>query len=106
MEGFIVRVNANNYEVYCGGNTYPCIARGKIKKNVDKLFAAFESAMDKNEYLEVGKIVKAIDDLIGNLKIVIKETISPYLGILYTTNIPHNGDCVVVLIALPLHRNR
>jgi len=30
--------------------------------------------MEKNEYLEVGKIVKAIDDLIGNLKIVINET--------------------------------
>ena len=43
-------------------------------ENVDKLFAAFEEAMEQNEYLEVGKIVKAIDDIIGNLKIVIKET--------------------------------
>lgn len=43
-------------------------------ENVDKLFSAFESAMENNEYLEVGKIVKAIDDLIGNLKIVINET--------------------------------
>ncbi len=43
-------------------------------ENVDKLFSAFEDAMDKNEYLEVGKIVKAIGDIIGNLKIVIKET--------------------------------
>ncbi len=43
-------------------------------ENVDKLFSAFEIAMEKNEYLEVGKIVKAIDDIIGNLKIVIKET--------------------------------
>lgn len=43
-------------------------------ENVDKLFSAFEEAMEKNEYLEVGKIVKAIDDLIGNLKIVINET--------------------------------
>ena len=43
-------------------------------ENVDKLFSAFEIAMDKNEYLEVGKIVKAIDDIIGNLKIVISET--------------------------------
>ncbi len=43
-------------------------------ENVDKLFSAFEDAMDKNEYLEVGKIVKAIDDVIGNLKIVINET--------------------------------
>lgn len=43
-------------------------------ENVDKLFGAFEDAMEKNEYLEVGKIVKAIDDLIGNLKVVINET--------------------------------
>lgn len=43
-------------------------------ENIDKLFGAFEDAMEKNEYLEVGKIVKAIDDVIGNLKIVIKET--------------------------------
>ncbi len=43
-------------------------------ENVDKLFKAFEVAMEKNEYLEVGRIVKAIDDVIGNLKVVIKET--------------------------------
>ena len=43
-------------------------------ENVDKLFVAFENAMDKNEYLEAPKIVKAIDDTIGNLKIVISET--------------------------------
>ena len=42
-------------------------------ENVDKLFAAFEVAMDQNSYEEVGKIVKGIDDLIGNLKIVIEE---------------------------------
>ncbi len=42
-------------------------------ENVDKLFSAFEVSMDKNEYQEVGKIVKAIDDTIGNLKIVIEE---------------------------------
>ena len=43
-------------------------------ENVDKLFSTFEFAMDKNQYTEVGKIVKAIDDTIGNLKIVIEET--------------------------------
>lgn len=42
-------------------------------ENVDKLFSAFEVAMDNNEYTEVGKIVKAIDDTIGNLKVVIEE---------------------------------
>ncbi len=42
-------------------------------ENVDKLFSTFEKAMDNNDYTEVGKIVKAIDDTIGNLKIVIEE---------------------------------
>jgi len=42
-------------------------------ENVDKLFAAFESSMEKKAYQEVSKIVKAIDDLIGNLKLVIEE---------------------------------
>ncbi len=42
-------------------------------ENVDKLFSAFEVAMENNEYTEVGKIVKAIGDIVGNLKIVIEE---------------------------------
>ena len=42
-------------------------------ENVDKLFAAFEIAMDNNSYTEVPKIVKAIDDLVGNLALVIDE---------------------------------
>ena len=43
-------------------------------ENVDKLFSAFETAMENNAYTEVGKIVKALDDTIGNLNIVIEET--------------------------------
>ena len=43
-------------------------------ENVDKLFVSFENAMDKNEYTEVGKIVKAIDDIVSNLKEIIKDT--------------------------------
>ena len=42
-------------------------------ERVDKLFSAFEVAMENKSYQEVGKIVKAIDDLIGNLKVVIEE---------------------------------
>ncbi len=42
-------------------------------ENVDKLFAAFEVAMENNSYEEVGKIVKGISDIIGNLKIIIGE---------------------------------
>ncbi len=53
----------------------------KIKKpielqfeNVDKLFSSFENAMDRNAYTEVGKIVKAIDTIISNLRVVVDET--------------------------------
>ena len=42
-------------------------------ENVDKLFSAFEVSMENNAYTEVGKIVKALDDTIGNLSIVIEE---------------------------------
>ena len=42
-------------------------------ENVDKLVAAFEVAMEQNAYEEVGRIVKGIDDLIGNLGVVIEE---------------------------------
>ena len=42
-------------------------------ENIDKLFSAFEQAMENNIYSEVGKIVKALDDTIGNLSIVIDE---------------------------------
>ena len=42
-------------------------------ENVDKLFSAFEVAMETNNYEEVGKIVKGIDDIIGNLGIVVDE---------------------------------
>lgn len=42
-------------------------------ENVDKLFAAFENAMDQNSYTEVGRIVKAIADVIGNLRVIIDE---------------------------------
>ena len=42
-------------------------------ENVDKLFSAFEISMENNAYTEVGKIVKALDDTIGNLSIVIEE---------------------------------
>ncbi len=43
-------------------------------ENVDKLFQAFEVTMEKNAYTEVGRIVKAIADIIDNLKVVIDET--------------------------------
>ncbi|MBR1413982.1 MAG: septation ring formation regulator EzrA [Bacilli bacterium] len=55
-------------------------------ENVDKLFAAFEVTMEKNAYMEVGKIVKAIDDTIGNLSLVIEE--APSIIMMGKTLIP------------------
>lgn len=43
-------------------------------ENVDKLFQAFEKSMDENAYTEVGRIVKAITDIINNLRVIIEET--------------------------------
>ncbi len=55
-------------------------------ENVDKLFSAFEIAMDEGSFSEVGKIVKAIDDTIGNLKLVIEE--APSIIMIGKTIIP------------------
>ncbi len=55
-------------------------------ENVDKLFSAFEIAMDDGSFSEVGKIVKAIDDTIGNLKLVIEE--APSIIMIGKTIIP------------------
>ena len=59
-------------------------------ENVDKLFSAFELAMEKNQYTEAPKIVKAIDDTIGNLKVVIEET--PSIVLLGKKLIPRKID--------------
>ena len=42
-------------------------------ENINKLFGAFENAMEQNEYDSVGKIVKALDETIKNILIVIDE---------------------------------
>lgn len=42
-------------------------------ENIDKLFSAFEVAMENNEFDEIGKIVKALDDLVNNMALVIEE---------------------------------
>ena len=56
-------------------------------ENVDKLFAAFELAMESNSYEEIGKIVKGLDDLIGNLEIIIEE--APTIVLLGKNLIPN-----------------
>ncbi len=42
-------------------------------ENIDKLFSAFEVAVINKNYSEFGKIVKALDDMINNINIVIEE---------------------------------
>lgn len=42
-------------------------------ENIDKLFNAFEIAMENNDYTEAPKIVKALGDNIGNIEIVVNE---------------------------------
>lgn len=42
-------------------------------ETIDKLFSAFEIAMDNKAYSEISKIIKALDDSIKNLEVVLKE---------------------------------
>ena len=58
--------NKNDYKEICGPLELQF-------ENVDKLFATFEVAMEQNSYDEVSKIVKGIDDVIGNLDVIIEE---------------------------------
>lgn len=41
--------------------------------NIDKLFKAFEIAMENKEFEEISKIVTALDDAVNNFSIVIEE---------------------------------
>ena len=42
-------------------------------ENINKLFSAFEVSIQNKEYEELGKIVRALDDMINNIGIVIDE---------------------------------
>lgn len=55
-------------------------------ETIDKLFSAFEIAMEKNAFSEVAKIIKALDDSINNLDLVIDE--SPEIILLGARLIP------------------
>lgn len=61
-------------------------------ENIDKLFSNFESAMEKNSYSEVTKIIKALDTFIGNLELVIKE--APAIILMADKLIPRKIDDV------------
>lgn len=55
-------------------------------ENIDKLFSGFEVAMQEHEYEELGKIVKALDDMIHNISIVIEE--APTIILMSTMILP------------------
>ena len=61
-------------------------------ENVDKLFRAFEVTMENNQYEEVGKIVKGLDDIIGNLQVIIEE--APTIILMGKNLIPNKMDDV------------
>jgi len=55
-------------------------------ETIDKLFSAFEIAMEKNSFSEVAKIIKALDDSINNLDSVMDE--APEIILMGTKLIP------------------
>lgn len=55
-------------------------------ENIDKLFSAFEVSIQNHEYEELGKIVKALDDMIHNISIVIEE--APTIVLIATMILP------------------
>ena len=55
-------------------------------ENIAHRFEKFEDAMENNEYTEVTKIIKAIDEMIKHMEVVIEET--PAIVITATTILP------------------
>ena len=55
-------------------------------ENIEKLFSAFEVAIQNKEYEELGKIVKVLDDMINNISIVIEE--APTIVMMATMILP------------------
>lgn len=55
-------------------------------ENIDKLFSAFEVAIQNKEYEELSKIVKVLDDMINNISIVIEE--APTIVMMSTMILP------------------
>ncbi|MFI3260944.1 MAG: septation ring formation regulator EzrA [bacterium] len=62
-------------------------------ESTDKLFKVFENLMEKNEYTEVNKVVKVIEDIIKNLTVIMEE--SKTIISLGTTLIPRKIEEVM-----------
>ena len=63
-------------------------------ENVDKLFSHFEVAIDENNYQETSKVLNALNDIVGNLELIIKE--SPSIILLGTKLLPSKMHDVYV----------
>lgn len=62
-------------------------------ETIDKLFSAFEIAMEKNAFSDISKIIKALDDSINNLDLVMDE--APEIILLGFKLIPKKMDDVM-----------
>jgi septation ring formation regulator len=92
----VTKLKADYREIYLKYNNNPNdyeLIKKPIElqfENVDKLFSTFELTMENNAYNEAPKIVKALDDTIGNLKVVIEE--SPSIILMGKKLIPNKID--------------
>ena len=64
-------------------------------ENIDKLFSAFEVAIQNKEYEELSKIVKVLDDLINNIGVVIDE--APTIVMMATMILPKKMNDIKAL---------
>lgn len=62
-------------------------------ENIARRFEDFENVMDKNEYTEVPNIIKAIDEMLKHMNIVLEEI--PSIWILTTSILPKKIDEVL-----------
>ena len=64
------------YNTYYENETTYSIIKKPIElqfETIEKLFSAFEIAMENNSFSEISKIIKALDDSINNLDVVMDE---------------------------------
>ncbi len=77
------------YNTYYENETTYSIIKKPIElqfETIEKLFSAFEIAMENNSFGEISKIIKALDDSINNLDVVMDE--APEIILLGTKLIP------------------
>ena len=82
---------------YNNNKTEYSLINGPIElqfENVDKLFSHFEVAIDENNYQETSKVLNALNDIVGNLELIIKE--SPSIILLGTKLLPSKMHDVYV----------